>query len=110
MYRITVNAAKDYKRKESSSVSMLELSEACDLESSDSPDESVIKEERADIVKNALDQLSLEHKEIITLRDIEGYSYEEISEFLSIEIGTVKSRINRARSALRKLLDWVEQK
>ncbi len=110
MYRITVNAAKDYIKKENSAAPTLELSEVGDVESGDSPDDTVIKSERSSMLKNALNQLSLEHKEIITLRDIEGYSYEEISELLSIEAGTVKSRINRARSALRKLLGEVEQK
>lgn len=110
IYRITVNAAKDYLKKENSAASTLELSEVDDVDLGDSPDDTMIKEERILILQNALDQLPLEHKEIVTLRDIEGYSYEEISEMLSLEIGTVKSRINRARSALRKLLGGVEQK
>ena len=42
--------------------------------------------------------------EVILLRDIEGYSYEEIAEMLTLEIGTVKSRINRARKQLRNFL------
>ena len=41
---------------------------------------------------------------MIILRDIEGYTYDEIADMLSLEIGTVKSRLNRARTNLRSLL------
>ena len=110
IYRITVNTAKDYVRKENSMPHGVEISEIDDVSSDDSPDEAAIKNDRVQDLKNAMDKLSLEHKEIITLRDIEGYSYEEIASMLSLEVGTVKSRINRARSALKKLLCEVEQK
>ena len=97
-------------KKESSMPHGVEISEICDVLMDDSPDETAIKNDRINALKSAMDKLSLEHKEIIVLRDIEGYSYEEIASMLSLEGGTVKSRINRARSALRKLLCEVEQK
>ena len=50
-----------------------------------------------------LEKLPLDHKEIILLRDVEGFSYEEIVDILSITMGTVKSRISRARLRLREL-------
>lgn len=110
IYRIAVNTAKDYMKKENSMPHGVEISEIGDVSTDDSPDEATIKNDRVNALKSAMDKLSLEHKEIIALRDIEGYSYEEIASMLSLEGGTVKSRINRARSALRKLLCEVEQK
>ena len=53
---------------------------------------------------DAIKQLSDEHREVIILRDINNYSYEEISQKLQIESGTVKSRLSRARENLRKIL------
>ena len=53
----------------------------------------------------ALEQLGEEQKRVIILRDIEGLSYEEIAEITKSAPGTVKSRINRARRALQKLLE-----
>lgn len=57
-----------------------------------------------DIVREALQQLPRRQREIIVLKDIEDNTYEEIAEILQCEIGTVKSRLSRARSALRKIL------
>ncbi|MBE7037161.1 MAG: sigma-70 family RNA polymerase sigma factor [Ruminococcaceae bacterium] len=57
------------------------------------------------VLKEALNQLSDEHKQVIILRDIEGLSYEEIAEAMGTAPGTVKSRINRARQMLKKLLE-----
>jgi RNA polymerase sigma-70 factor (ECF subfamily) len=51
-----------------------------------------------------LSKLSSDHRSIIVLRDIEGFSYGEIADVLGISIGTVKSRIARARDDLRKSL------
>ena len=53
------------------------------------------------IIKDAVDQLSEKFKIVIVLRDIQGLSYEDISEIINVPIGTVKSRINRARLQLQ---------
>ena len=53
------------------------------------------------IIRNAVDQLSEKFKVVIVLRDIQGLSYEDISEIINVPIGTVKSRINRARLQLQ---------
>jgi RNA polymerase sigma factor (sigma-70 family) len=52
----------------------------------------------------AIQKLSIEHREVIVLKDVQGYSYDEISEMLNIPLGTVKSRINAARLRLRNEL------
>jgi len=53
--------------------------------------------------KKCLDMLADEHREVIILRDIKGFSYEEISEILDCSLGTVKSRISRARLRLKDI-------
>jgi RNA polymerase sigma-70 factor (ECF subfamily) len=55
-------------------------------------------------VQGALDRLSADGKEVIILRDILGYSYEEIGKILEVPIGTVRSRINRNRIILKDIL------
>ena len=60
--------------------------------------------EREMAIQEALGKLSSEHRSIIVLRDIEGFSYTEIAEVLSISMGTVKSRLARGREDLKKYL------
>ncbi len=69
-----------------------------------SPERSLEQNENVRTVREAISRLSEEQREVIMLRDIEGYAYEEISEMLSIEIGTVKSRLSRARNNLRLII------
>jgi RNA polymerase sigma-70 factor (ECF subfamily) len=60
-------------------------------------------------VRRAIDELSDGHREAIILRDLQGFSYEEIAALTGEAIGTVKSRIHRARAELaRKLRPFVE--
>ncbi|MCA9101517.1 MAG: sigma-70 family RNA polymerase sigma factor [Planctomycetales bacterium] len=61
--------------------------------------------ENAEVVHATLDRLSLLHREVLTLRFLEGLDLSEIAEVLSCSIGTVKSRIYYAKSAMRKLLE-----
>jgi RNA polymerase sigma-70 factor (ECF subfamily) len=60
--------------------------------------------ERMTLIQEAISALPLEQKEVVTLRDIEGFSYEEIGEITGANPGTVKSRLARARLELRKRL------
>lgn len=62
------------------------------------------------IIQRAIDRLSPKFKEVIVLRDIQGMSYEEIAEIVKIPLGTVKSRVNRARLRLQEdLKDLVNE-
>jgi len=124
IYKIALNASKDYIRDKSKH-GTVSLSDWTDDDSGDEayvsmkppeiveesvdarPEEAYERNERRDLVRKAIASLSDDHKSIIILRDIEGYSYEDISDMLNLEIGTVKSRLNRARSAIREYLkEW----
>lgn len=74
-------------------------------DSSPGPYESLQKKDAILILENALKELSEEHRAVIIMRDIDGREYEEIAKILGISLGTVKSRLSRARLSLRKLLD-----
>ena len=69
-----------------------------------SVEEGIELSEKQAAVRKAISELKEEHRIIITMCDIEGLGYDQISEILKIPPGTVKSRINRARNALRKNL------
>ena len=116
LFRICKNTVYDYMRKNSreKSIPLSEMSSGDENDREyDIPDESgkydpekaYIKKETANIVNDAILSLSEEHRDILVMRDINGYSYSEIAEMLSLEEGTVKSRISRARSALKKKLE-----
>ena len=72
---------------------------------SPTPYEVAQKNEAQRALLDALEKLGEDQKKVIILRDIEGLSYEEIADITGTAPGTVKSRINRARKALKKLLE-----
>lgn len=67
---------------------------------SPSAEEHAIQAQRLEQLEEALSKLSVEHREILILRDIEGFSYQEVAELLEINTGTVRSRLSRGRAAL----------
>ncbi len=67
----------------------------------------LVRKEMQQKVQDCINGLEKEHREIIVLRDIQGFSYEEITGMLGIPDGTVKSRLSRARNALRESLKKV---
>jgi RNA polymerase sigma-70 factor (ECF subfamily) len=69
-----------------------------------SPDRAADNEMKASIIQKALMKVKEVYREVVILRDVQGMSYEEIAEITGLSIGTVKSRINRGRSQLQKLL------
>jgi len=124
LYRIAVNTAKkalvDLKRDplvSESSLSNHEEGEETsrvenELSDGETPEALLASKEIAAAVNAAIEALSEELRQAITLREIEGLSYEEISDVMNCPIGTVRSRIFRAREAiatrLRPLLDTRE--
>jgi len=69
------------------------------------PDEKVEERELQSIVNKAIVELPPKYRDAVVLRDLEGLSYEEVSDILSIPGGTVRSRINRGRLILKKKLE-----
>ena len=73
-------------------------------DSKPTPEEALESKEQEKAIQKALSTLSGDHRSIIVLRDIEGFSYNEIADVLGVSIGTVKSRIARARADLKRSL------
>ncbi|HOU55216.1 MAG TPA: sigma-70 family RNA polymerase sigma factor [Myxococcota bacterium] len=69
------------------------------------PSRMVEAQERLEVVRQAMALLKPEHQEILVLREVEGLSYEEISETLGLKMGTVMSRLFHARMRLREVLE-----
>ena len=117
LYRIAVNTAKNHlvsmKRRPPTSDVDAEDAEHFDgayrMHDSDTPEHELLREEIARTVSEVVAELPEELRQAITLREMEGLSYEEISETMDCPIGTVRSRIFRAREAidlrLRPLMD-----
>lgn len=112
LYRIAVNTAKNHlmaqgRRPPSSDVDALEAEtyEGADLlRSIDSPESIVLSDEIKKVVFQTIESLPEDLKTAITLREIEGLSYEEIAEIMDSPVGTVRSRIFRAREAIDEKL------
>ena len=109
--KITANRCLDElrKRKKLQTTSLedtLELEEGCvkkELESpAVTPEEHAVQQETAAYMQMLIGELKEEYRVAIVLREMDGYSYEAIADSLSCSVGTVKSRISRARQYLRE--------
>lgn len=104
LYKIAVNLALNYKRKWKLFFKK-EKSIAQYLNQHTSSPEKITEDMQLNsLIQNAINNLPKELKAIVLLRDIEEFSYIEISKILNIPIGTVKSRLARARCILKKSL------
>jgi len=112
IYRIAVNLAlSGYRRrrvraslKRSRMWSAPVSSEPADRSPEADPTISLERAEREKLIEDALDRLGPEHRAVVILKDFDGHRYEEISAILDIPVGTVRSRLHRARGELRELL------
>jgi len=110
LYRIAVNAAISRRRRRREQTSTLTRREELGLEPLDDgerADERLLREERAVQVQHALARLSDEHRTILVLREIDDCDYDEIAQVLQLPVGTVRSRLHRARLQLKEQLDLV---
>lgn len=113
LYRIAINTAKNHlvsqsRRPPDSDVDSAEAEQydgQSDLKEYATPERMLLKEEIERTVIEAIDQLPADLKTAITLRELEGMSYEEIALTMDCPIGTVRSRIFRAREAINKRLE-----
>ena len=113
LYRLTSNLCIDFLRREkrrsglSMTVSLDDEEEGRQADVPDerfSPEQSAERREVQELIRAGLRSLSEEHRRVLVLRELDGLSYAEIAQILGLEEGTVKSRIARARLALRKYL------
>ena len=113
LYRITSNVCADILRWRQRSGNVISISNENDtfpLSAADIRDTAPTPEERVEIteqhkaVREAMSMIKDEYREVLTLYDVQGMSYKTISEILKVPEGTIKSRLNRARISLRKIL------
>ena len=102
IYRLASNAAIDCLRRGKKQRGNLSLDDE-ELRL-DAPSAAPGPQELRAAVARGLDALSPDHRQVLVLRELGHLSYEEIAGKLALDLGTVKSRISRARSALRKIL------
>lgn len=112
LYRIAVNTAIDHLRKRKSRrVESLDDEKYTEVgfepmsgDPSVDPEKMLVRSEQQRALRRAIASLSDKLRSVAVLHDVEGLSQEEVAEILKVPIGTVKSRVSRARAELRRLL------
>ncbi len=117
LYRIAFNMAATHRRHRGAMRSaektalagghLRSSSEGQPQNPTDGPGERLEREERCRQVRQAISQLAEEHRVVLVLREIDGCCYETIAEVLDLPVGTVRSRLHRARMQLREQLKEV---
>jgi RNA polymerase sigma-70 factor (ECF subfamily) len=114
LYRIAVNTAISLRRRQRAMLSIeanrhAEAAiEPADPSSESRPEYGLEQEEQGQRIREALARLSPEHRMVLVLKDMEGHKYEAMAEILEVPIGTIRSRLHRARSELRQILEKEE--
>ncbi|MDF2594041.1 MAG: sigma-70 family polymerase sigma factor [Clostridia bacterium] len=119
IYRITTNQCLDLlrknKNKNKKEISLFQKNDDDEEWMIDQGNEKenvekiMENKELKEILKEAIYQLKEDYKTVIVLRDINQYSYDEIAQILNISLGTVKSRLSRARASLRYFLEQTKE-
>jgi len=112
LYRLTYNLCIDFLRKKTGAITVPlsyedEGGDASPLEIPDVrnlPEDNVLREELQKTISVSINELELNHREILVMREITGMSYDDIAKSLGVNIGTVKSRLARARLKLVDIL------
>jgi len=118
LYRVTFNVAREAAKKHTRHpLTASELMEVGSEETPEldrlgtretvaqpDPEESLLTRQKREVIMKAIDALPEHQRTVILLYDVQGLSYEEVAGVLQVRVGTVKSRLNRARLALREAL------
>ncbi|HZZ81782.1 MAG TPA: sigma-70 family RNA polymerase sigma factor [Gemmataceae bacterium] len=108
LYRIAINTAISMKRKKRVVLRIQPAAEGgaepLDLSETSRPGHAIEMEEEERRVQGALAKLSQEHRSVLVMKDLDGMKYEEIADILDVPVGTVRSRLHRARLELRDVL------
>lgn len=115
LYRIAFNTAISLKRKKRAIISLDAGGREGGIDPDDhseyiKPGAALERSEQETQLQDALTRLSHEHREVLVLKDIEGLKYEDIAEILGVPIGTIRSRLHRARLELREILEPLDEK
>jgi RNA polymerase sigma-70 factor (ECF subfamily) len=116
LYRIAVNTAISMKRKQRVVYRMQPTGEdgatvePPDLSESNRPGHAIEMAEEERKVHDALAKLSAEHRAVLVMKDMEGMKYEEMAEVLGVPVGTIRSRLHRARLEMRDILIQQEKR
>jgi len=115
LYRIAVNTAISWKRKQRMVLRLqLDREDGGNLEPQDvsqghQPSRALEQAEEEQRIQAALNRVSPEHRAVLILKDMEGQKYEVMAEILQVPIGTIRSRLHRARLELREVLEKMER-
>jgi len=113
LYRLTYNLCIDFLRKKKPETSAISLNYEDDsgdttaLEIPDLrnlPEDNAIRSEMRKTIKDGIEELAENHREVLVMREITGMSYDEMAEALRVNVGTIKSRLARARLKLVEIL------
>lgn len=111
LHRIAVNLFLNWRKGRRTAATVVSIDETRDTGEGvlqwqlagdcEDPTEVMDREQRRQLVREAIARLPRDFRAVLILRDMEGHSYEDIAQILGCSLGTVKSRLNRARKALR---------
>lgn len=109
LYQIAINHCRNRYKKLSrrgyfSNISLDDEESFLQIAGDEGPEKILQRQNTINLVRSTIDSMAEAEKEIILLRDIQELAYEEISEILHIPLGTVKSKLNRARTSLKDRL------
>ena len=104
LYQLTTHAAINLMRREKRQAAVEDIDEITAADDGPSPQQQVERTETQREIRSALMQLPEEYRQVLLLRFMQELSYEEIGRALKLPVGTVKSRLNRAKAQLKDIL------
>ena len=110
IYRITVNTAWTLRKKAKKhySLNIEDTQEPVVIDEKKDPEFLAINSDLSSVLKKALDQIPVEQRIIVELKNIEGRSHKEIAEYLDISVTAAKVRLHRAHQKLRYILEEID--